>query len=103
MAAPAGPSSAARPPRPIVVEGPITVGQFVKLAALAATGGDAKRLVVSGLVRVNGVVEMRRGHKLSVGDVVDVGGDAARVTGPGSDAARAPNPHDSGAAQGRQQ
>jgi ribosome-associated protein len=59
---------------------PITLGQFVKLAGFAATGGEAKQLVVEGRVRVNGTVETRRGHKLGAGDVVQVRDHAARVT-----------------------
>jgi ribosome-associated protein len=66
-------------PIPIAVDLPITLGQFVKLAGLAATGGDAKRLVVLGLVHVNGEVDRRRGHKLASGDIVEVQGEAAQV------------------------
>jgi len=77
MAAPADPTSAAQPPVPVAVEPPITLGQFVKLADLAATGGDAKRLIAAGLVRVNDQVEQRRGHKLALGDVVAAQGAAA--------------------------
>lgn len=73
------PPSNAAVPTPIAVELPITLGQFVKLAGLAATGGDAKRQVVSGLVRVNGEVDTRRGHKLVSGDIVEVQGAAAQV------------------------
>ncbi len=79
MAAPADPSPAAQPPVSIEVQLPITLGQFVKLAGFAYTGGDAKRLVVSGLASVNGQIEQRRGHGLSPGDVVEVAGTAARV------------------------
>ena len=72
-------------PTPIAVDVPITLGQFVKLAGLAETGGDAKVLVVSGLVRVNGQIEKRRGHRLAPGDVVEVGGRGALVVlSPGS-------------------
>ena len=70
---------------PVAVDLPITLGQFIKAAGLATTGGDAKRLVVQGDVRLNGVVEIRRGHKLSPGDVIEVAGRAARVTGRGTD------------------
>lgn len=62
------------------VDLPITLGQFVKLAGLAATGGDAKVLVVGGQVRVNGEVDTRRGRKLAFGDVVGVGDERATVT-----------------------
>jgi hypothetical protein len=33
---------------------PITLGQFVKVAGMAATGGDAKMMVTTGMVRPTG-------------------------------------------------
>ena len=63
----------------VEVDLPITVGQFVKVAGLASTGGEAKMLVGGGDVRVNGEVEIRRGHKLAPGDIVAVGASAAKV------------------------
>jgi len=59
---------------------PITLGQFVKVAGMAATGGDAKMMVTTGMVRLNGAVETRRGKKLAFGDVVTAGGTEAVVT-----------------------
>ncbi len=67
-------------PEPVPVRLPITLGQFLKAARLVGSGGEAKMVIADGLVRVNGEVEQRRGHKLSVGDVVQVQGAAARVT-----------------------
>ena len=49
---------------------PIRLGQFVKYASLAGSGAEASELVRSGEIVVNGVVETRRGHRLSDGDVV---------------------------------
>ena len=66
-------------PENVPVELPITLGQFVKAAGLAGTGGDAKMMVTSGMVRLNGVAETRRGKKLAFGDVVAVGGAEAVV------------------------
>ena len=43
------------------------------------TGGEAKTLLESGLVRVNGNPEKRRGAQLNVGDVVTVAGKSWRV------------------------
>ncbi len=65
---------------PVAVDLPITVGQFVKVAGLAVTGGEAKQLVTAGLIRVNGQVEKRRGHKLNAGDIVESHGAAAEVS-----------------------
>lgn len=48
----------------------IKLGQFLKLANLAETGGEAKLLIAEGHVRVNGEVDTRRGKVLYEGDVV---------------------------------
>ncbi|HYU84325.1 MAG TPA: RNA-binding S4 domain-containing protein [Kribbellaceae bacterium] len=50
----------------------IRLGQFLKLADLVDTGADAKPLLASGVVLVNGAVETRRGRQLVPGDVVTV-------------------------------
>ena len=57
----------------------IRLGQFLKLADLVDSGADAKPLVRSGAVRVNGEVETRRGRQLHRGDIVDLGRRRARV------------------------
>jgi ribosome-associated protein len=51
----------------------------LKLAGATMTGGEAKYLVQSGAVRVNGAVETRRGHQVNDGDVVAVAGREYRV------------------------
>lgn len=53
----------------------IKLDQFLKLAQLAMTGGEAKTMILEGLVKVNGVVELRRGRKLRHGDRVEVDGE----------------------------
>lgn len=50
----------------------IKLDQFLKLAQVAQTGGQAKQIIQAGLVIVNGEVELRRGRKLRPGDVVVV-------------------------------
>lgn len=57
----------------------IRLDQFLKLCGMAGTGGQAKILIQAGDVRVNSVVETRRGRKLRVGDVVEVDGNEFRV------------------------
>ena len=59
----------------------IRLGQFLKLAGLVESGADAKPVVQQGLVRVNGEVETRRGRRLVVGDLVELGGRVVRVAG----------------------
>jgi ribosome-associated protein len=53
----------------------IKLDQFLKLAQVVQSGGEAKVLIQSGQVQVNGVVETRRGRKLRPGDVVFVRGE----------------------------
>ncbi len=57
----------------------IRLGQFLKLADLIDTGGEAKIRIASGDVTVNGEVDVRRGRQLHPGDVVSVQGRSARV------------------------
>ena len=44
--------------------------QFLKWHNLVSSGGEAKILITSGSVKVNGIVETRRGRKLNKGDKV---------------------------------
>ncbi len=57
----------------------ITLGQALKAAALVGTGGEAKVVIQSGEVLVNGEVETRRGRRLMEGDVVEVGDERLEV------------------------
>ncbi|WP_075890014.1 RNA-binding S4 domain-containing protein [Actinomyces provencensis] len=58
--------------RTVEVRGSIRLGQFLKLAGLADDGALARELVQEGGVSVNGGVELRRGHHLQDGDLVEV-------------------------------
>lgn len=60
----------------------IRLGQFLKLANLIESGSEAKEVVASERVLVNGVLETRRGRQLVKGDVVELvgSGQAARVS-----------------------
>ena len=53
----------------------IKLDQFLKLADVVGSGGEAKHVIRSGAVMVNGEVETRRGRKLRSGDVVSVNGE----------------------------
>ncbi|WP_084075238.1 RNA-binding S4 domain-containing protein [Demequina sp. NBRC 110052] len=60
--------------------GIIRLGQFLQLAGLVDSGGEAKEAIRSGDVTVNGDVDLRRGRQLQVGDVVEFAGRRARVS-----------------------
>ncbi len=57
----------------------IRLGQFLKLADLIETGGEAKEIIAEGLVAVNGETEFRRGRQLHDGDIVEIDDQAVRV------------------------
>ena len=48
----------------------IRLGELLKLAGVVGTGGEAKLLLASTEVRVNGERESRRGRQLRAGDEV---------------------------------
>ena len=49
--------------------------QFLKWNNIVSTGGEAKMLINSGQVSVNGEIEKKRGRKLNIGDVVKFSND----------------------------
>jgi ribosome-associated protein len=61
-------------PRRVRVTEGITLGQFLKFAGVAGTGGHAKALIEDGGVEVNSDVVLHRGRKLRAGDTVRVAG-----------------------------
>lgn len=67
------PSHDATTPRNVVIsDDMIRLGQFLKLAAVAEDGIDAKALLGDEAVHVNGEPESRRGRQLRPGDIVAV-------------------------------
>ena len=44
--------------------------QFLKWHNFVSSGGEAKNIIKSGLVKVNGEIEIKRGRKLVKGDKV---------------------------------
>jgi len=52
----------------------IELNAFIKVCGFASTGGQAKILIRSGAVKVNGQVETRNGKKLIASDIIEVQG-----------------------------
>ena len=57
----------------------IRLGQVLKASAIAQSGADAKDMIQSGIVSVNGENETRRGRKLYPGDTVSVNGEELQI------------------------
>ncbi|WP_396128941.1 S4 domain-containing protein YaaA [Exiguobacterium mexicanum] len=52
----------------------VTLGQFLKLADIISSGGQAKFFLEDIQVKVNGEIDQRRGRKLRDGDTIEVEG-----------------------------
>lgn len=50
----------------------IKLDQFLKYTGEAENGAFAKEMILDGLVKVNGEIELRRGRKLYKGDKIEV-------------------------------
>ncbi|HET9499936.1 MAG TPA: RNA-binding S4 domain-containing protein [Marmoricola sp.] len=59
----------------------IRLGQLLKLADLVDQGSDARDLLATGTVLVNGEPETRRGRQLRPGDTVSARGQTVGITG----------------------
>jgi ribosome-associated protein len=57
----------------------IQLDQFLKWHGLVSTGGQAKLVIQTGKVQVNGLVETRRKKKLKAGDKVAYAGQTIVV------------------------
>ena len=58
----------------------IELDNLLKATNIAASGANAKHLILEGLVKVNGVVEKRVRCKLRPGDTVEVNGVVVSLT-----------------------
>ena len=63
----------------------IRLGQFLKLAGVVETGGEAKARIQEGEAKVNGEEETRRGRQLVPGDVVEFAGEVLEVVAKADD------------------
>ncbi len=57
----------------------IKLDSLLKFAAVVGSGGEAKEVILEGLVEVNGETELRRGKKIRSGDTVTFDGEIIEV------------------------
>ena len=50
----------------------ITLGQFLKVADIISSGGEAKSFLAENIVLINGEEDRRRGRKLYKDDIVEI-------------------------------
>lgn len=53
----------------------IKLDQFLKWAEVVSTGAEAKELISEGAIMVNSEIELRRGRKLRINDIIEVDGE----------------------------
>lgn len=58
----------------------IKLDQFLKLADIVMSGGEAKLLIMSEKIKVNGQLASQRGKKLRDGDIVEYMNKEFRVS-----------------------
>ncbi|MBR3611059.1 MAG: RNA-binding S4 domain-containing protein [Oscillospiraceae bacterium] len=58
----------------------IKLDSFLKFSGAVMTGGEAKELIQSGKVKVNGEICTMRGKKMRPGDIAELSGKAFMVT-----------------------
>ena len=61
----------------------VTLGQFLKLADIIQTGGEAKVFLSENRIIINGEEDNRRGRKLRDGDIVEVLGKKYKIVNEG--------------------
>ena len=61
----------------------IELHKLLKIEGVCASGGEAKMLVASGAVRVDGAVELRKACKIRAGHIVETGAVRSEVSGSG--------------------
>lgn len=57
----------------------IKLDQLLKFSGLVSTGGEAKEVILEGLVKVNGETAFQRGKKIYPGDEIFFNGENVRI------------------------
>lgn len=57
----------------------IELNKLLKIQSWVASGGEAKQVIDSGVVKVNGEVETRRRKKLRAEDEVEMGAEKVKI------------------------
>ncbi len=57
----------------------ITLGQFLKLADIIQSGGEAKSFLAENEVEIDGISDNRRGRKLRGGEIIEILGQKYEI------------------------
>ncbi|AWI07494.1 S4 domain-containing protein YaaA [Clostridium drakei] len=57
----------------------IKLDSFLKWCGAVSLGSEAKMFIQDGLIKVNNEIEVRRGKKLTKGDIVEFDGETYKI------------------------
>ena len=57
----------------------LTLGQFLKLADIIQSGGEAKSFLAQNKVEIDGISDNRRGRKLRGGEIIEILGQTYEI------------------------
>jgi len=63
----------------IIDHEPVELCKILKFENLVLSGGEAKHLIASGVVSVNGIVERQKRKKIFAGDIVEFNGETMEI------------------------
>lgn len=63
----------------IINHEPVELYKILKFEGLVDSGGQAKSVIVNGLVLVNGETETRKRRKIVTGDTIEFSGEALTI------------------------
>lgn len=58
---------------------PVELFKILKFEGIASSGSDAKDLIASGIVSVNGIIEKQKRKKMVSGDTIEMNGEIFRL------------------------
>jgi len=58
---------------------PVELYKILKFENLVMSGGEAKHVIVEGMVTLNGETETRKRKKIFAGDTIEFGGQVLRI------------------------
>ena len=58
---------------------PVELYKILKFEGLASSGAEAKQMISSGLVLLNGIVELQKSKKIMAHDVLTIGPDNYQI------------------------
>lgn len=58
---------------------PVELFKILKFEGLASSGSEAKDVIVSGTVLVNGIIEKQKRKKMVSGDTIEMNGEIFRL------------------------